>query len=128
MCQGQAAAPLDPTNPPDPQDKIDDLKFVNVQPGDADTLALKKDYAKDYHAKLKDNEKGVEGLAVYGPEASACVKFEPTGLRIALPAGYPKPRSGTGVVTDFGLRGDFEITASFDILQEPKAGSATLTW
>jgi hypothetical protein len=58
----------------------------------------------------------------YGPDATDCVKFEPDGLRITLPIGYPRPRPGTGVVTDFGVKGDFEITANIEILQEPNAG------
>ncbi len=81
-----------------------------------------KEYAKEYHAALKGKEEEVPGLLTYGPEAPECVKFEPEGLRITLPLGYPRQRSGTGVVTDFGVRGDFEITLSFEILQEPRPG------
>jgi len=32
-----------------------------------------------------------------------------------LPATYPRQRPGTGVITDFGVKGDFEITVSFEI-------------
>ena len=39
-----------------------------------------------------------------------------------MPSDYPRQRSLTGVVTDFGLKGDFEITVSFEILQQPNAG------
>jgi hypothetical protein len=78
-----------------------------------------KDYAEDYHPALQGEGKAVAGLEIYGPEAAACVKFEPSGLRFTLPAGFPRQRPGTGVVTDFGVRGDFEITARYEILDEP---------
>jgi DNA-directed RNA polymerase subunit RPC12/RpoP len=43
-------------------------------------------------------------------------------LRIALPLGFAKQRPGTGVITQFGVKGDFEITVRFEILKEPFAG------
>jgi len=81
---------------------------------------LKKEYAEDFQHALKVNAGEIPGLVIYGPDAPQCVKYEPDGLRITLPPGYPRPRPGTGVVTDFGIKGDFEITLSFDILQEPE--------
>ena len=85
---------------------------------DGKALEHKKDYAENFHAALKDVKQPV-GLEHYGPDAAECVRFDPEGLRIALPAGYPKVRPGTGVVTTFGLKGDFEITVRFEILKEP---------
>jgi RNA polymerase sigma factor (sigma-70 family) len=79
-----------------------------------------KEYAEDYHPALQGEGKVVAGLRLFGPEAEECVQFEPAGLRFALPAGYPRERPGTGVVTQFGARGDFEITARYEILQEPR--------
>ena len=91
--------------------------------------ALRDKYPEEYHPSLKDEGKPVPGLEFYGPDAEDCVQFEPEGLHISLPTTYPRQRPGTGVVTDFGVQGDFEITLSFEILQEPRvptSGNPTL--
>ena len=49
-------------------------------------------------------DESVAGLAIYGPEATECVKFTADGLHIKLPAGYPRQRPGTGV-------GEFQVLA-----------------
>src|SRR5205807_596857 len=82
----------------------------------------KKDYAENYHPSLKDSRKEIPGLLTYGPDAPDCVKFGPDGIRYTLPAGYPRQRPGTGVITDFGVKGDFEITIGFEILAGPNGG------
>jgi hypothetical protein len=82
-----------------------------------------KEYAQDFHPAIKSDGKEVADLSIYGHEASDSVKFEPTGLHITLAAGYPKQRPGTGVVTDFGVKGDFEITVSYEILSEAQPAS-----
>ena len=48
------------------------------------------------------------------------VGFDPEGLRITLPAGYQRQRPGYGLATTFGLKGNFEITAGYEILQEDR--------
>ena len=50
------------------------------------------------------------------------MKYEGNAIRIILPSGYPRTRPGTGVITDFGVKGDFEITVGFEIITEPNAG------
>jgi len=55
-----------------------------------------------------------------GLEPQQCVQFEPAGLRITLPAGHPGKRVGTGVATRFSIKGDFEITMSYEIIKEPE--------
>jgi hypothetical protein len=62
-----------------------------------------------------------EGKLVFqlrGPDAAQRVQFELDGLRIALPAGQPEGITSTGVVTRALVRGDFEITAGFEVLKE----------
>jgi hypothetical protein len=60
-----------------------------------------------------------------GPDSEQCVVFEPEGLRITLPAGYEDPlrpnkeRSDTGVSIPLIVKGDFEITVRYEILNEP---------
>jgi serine/threonine protein kinase len=90
--------------------------------GVAEVPALRTEYPEGFHPVLKGNPGEVPGLLIFGPDAADCVKFEPDGLRITLPATYPRQRPGTGVVTDFGVKGDFEITLSFEILGGPILG------
>jgi hypothetical protein len=95
------------------------LVMLGAQP---DAPPLRQDYPADFHPNLRD-AKDVPGLVPYGPDAATCVRFEADGLRIALPTGFAKQRSGTGVATDFGVRGDFEITLSFDVAREDAGGA-----
>jgi hypothetical protein len=64
------------------------------------------------------------GWELVGDDAEQMVHFEPGGLRISLPADYPEPRPATGVGTTWAVRGDFEITVSFEILREPEPADA----
>jgi RNA polymerase sigma factor (sigma-70 family) len=105
-----------------------DLKFVIAEAQPADDGPPKKEYAADFHPSLKGNQSELPGLIAFGPEASDCIRFEADGLRFTLPTNYPRQRPGTGVITDFGIKGDFEVTVSFEILPRPKAnapGAAT---
>ena len=44
------------------------------------------------------------------------IKWEPEGARITMPAGQGKIPT-TGVAANFGIKGDFQITTSYEILQ-----------
>jgi hypothetical protein len=59
-----------------------------------------------------------------GPEAMARIKADPEGLRMTLPAEQEKP-DRIGLKTAFGVRGDFTVTAAYQILKadRPKAGA-----
>jgi hypothetical protein len=77
-----------------------------------------KDYAQEYTQPFK----GVAlpaGWIFEGPFADNCVHFEPAGMRINLPLGWGDERQATGIKSGFGIKGDFEITLSFEILAEP---------
>lgn len=79
----------------------------------------------EFYQSFKDNQDS-RPYRLIGPDADRCVRFEPEGLRITLPAGFEGPRQGTGVSLDFTVRGDFEITVAFAILREPDADGAGL--
>jgi WD40 repeat protein len=82
---------------------------------------LPKTFAKEYRNSLKSNADQKTGIKILaGPDGQNCVQFDAEGLRINLPNGYPKPRPGTGVITDFGVRGNFEITVGYEILPDPE--------
>jgi hypothetical protein len=57
-----------------------------------------------------------------GPDAAQCVKFEPAGMRIALPARLPGAPSGTGVRFAQAAKGDFDMAVQFELLREPIQG------
>jgi serine/threonine protein kinase/DNA-directed RNA polymerase subunit RPC12/RpoP len=82
--------------------------------------------SQDYYESFKGQPENRDAWTFCGPDAEQCVKYEPTGLRITLPRGYSGPaglrgdRQSTGLATTFSVKGDFEITVGFDILQEPE--------
>jgi hypothetical protein len=85
-------------------------------------------YAKEYYQAFKGAPANPQDFKRFGPDCDQCVTFDPDGLRINLPRGYAGARPSTGVVTNFGIRGDFEITVGFELLNEPSgkdAGSQT---
>jgi hypothetical protein len=71
---------------------------------------LKAGFQVSFHDSGSDPWLGVEPRN----ELMALLRFTPDGLRISVPLGT-KGRN-IGVYTRFGVRGDFEITASYEIL------------
>src|SRR5262249_50134849 len=72
-----------------------------------------------------------QGLELTGPAADQGVRFEPEGLRITLPAGYAgapgwhgQERPDAGVIVPVAVKGDFQVTVSFEILREPEPEDA----
>ncbi len=61
-----------------------------------------------------------EKFALAGPNAGLRVLTEPQGLRITLPAEPSKKYDGVGVSAKFGIMGDFEVTASYEVIDAPK--------
>ncbi len=68
---------------------------------------------------LKGKAQDFEGLTLVGPDAEKCMRFEPEGVRITLPAGYSGERPATGVDVNMPIQGDFEITVNFELLLAP---------
>jgi hypothetical protein len=75
---------------------------------------------REYAPPLTEAALTNDRVELIGPEADACVKFEPTGLRIKLPKGHDGWRTDTGVRLNLEIQGDFEITAAFELLHEPE--------
>src|SRR5262249_40998925 len=69
--------------------------------------------AKDYSPSFKDTPEAGRGGELFGADAEDCVKSEPAGLRITLPAGYPPERPSIGVIRRATVKGDCEITVSY---------------
>ncbi len=81
----------------------------------------KKGLLQQIESSLKgEGEKRPEWKFV-GPNSNNVVKFEPEGLRIKLPTGTPKERPNTGLSTGVHIKGDFEISASYEILDEQES-------
>jgi hypothetical protein len=62
-------------------------------------------------------------LHLVGPHPASVVRQEPQGLRLTLPADRAS-RDPVGIAPRFRIRGDFEITAGYEILaaEEPRSG------
>ncbi len=66
------------------------------------------------------NQKSLDGnFKLYGADAANRVKSEPEGLRITLP-GKTKSPDGLGVIARIPVKGNFEITLGYEILQMDK--------
>jgi hypothetical protein len=76
---------------------------------------------QEVYRSFKDRADDSQGFELIGPEANQCVKFEQAGLRVTLPLGYPGKRFATGIAWATPIKGDFEITVGYEILQEPEA-------
>jgi len=99
------------------------LAFLGLA-GGANEEAVKKESWQEYYQSLKGEPENRKGFKLEGPDAGACVHFEPAGLRITLPLGYARERSNTGVRCRLPVKGDFEITVNYEILQEPEPAAA----
>ena len=78
---------------------------------------------QEYFQSFKGKTDNVPGWEVLNPTGEQNVRFEAAGLRITLPPGREGGRPATGLMTDFGVKGDFEITLSFEIIKEADAGT-----
>src|SRR6476646_1308178 len=83
-----------------------------------------RNYAQEYVHSFKAGAENRAAFVNLGPDAEKCVKFDAEGLRITLPAGFQGTRPSTGVVSVFGLKGDFEITLRYELLAEPEQTAA----
>jgi len=83
-------------------------------------------YLEELVWKFDGDSSHRQSLELDGPDADECVQFEPGGLRIALPTGHRDKRMGTGLAAKVPIKGDFEVTASFEMLKEPAPSDAGL--
>jgi DNA-directed RNA polymerase subunit RPC12/RpoP len=84
----------------------------------------KATYAQEYFHSFKgDQEIGPE-FHWHGLDPHSVAVFEPPGLRITLPRGFLGKRMGTGIGIDTLVKGDFEITMRYEMIQEPEPDGA----
>jgi serine/threonine protein kinase len=55
-------------------------------------------------------------FSFWGDPEGKFLKAEPEGMRITLPATYVHPFGGIGYLIEQGLQGDFEVTATVEVL------------
>lgn len=72
-------------------------------------------YSQPFHARPDDMQRYV----LVGRDGADSLTFEPGGLRIKLPPGYPEQRPSIGLALVSTVQGNFEITARFELLKEP---------
>jgi hypothetical protein len=87
-------------------------------PKQAAGQGAKKEYAVTYQEPLKGQPQKADDFMLIGPEPDRCVKYEAEGLRVTLPGG--RGWAPTGIVTGFGVSGDFDISVRYEVLQEPE--------
>ncbi|MCI0683942.1 MAG: DUF1583 domain-containing protein [Gemmataceae bacterium] len=80
--------------------------------------------AQEYVNPLKGPPEDLRKLTLIAPENREFMTLAPEGLRIRLPAGFEGERKLHGVNSGMIAQGDFEITASFEVLREPALGEA----
>ena len=78
-----------------------------------------KEYAQTYSQSFKGSDVSPEGWRYISALAEERVQFEEAGLRIKLPPGGPELGQTVGIRSAFGVKGDFEITLSFEALKDP---------
>lgn len=84
-----------------------------------------KDKALTYHEPFHGTPRVAKDFELLGFGAKECVKYEDDGLRITMPAGKSRPPIGVG--TKFGLKGDFDVSVSYEVFQEPEQADAGLS-
>lgn len=83
-----------------------------------------KHLTQEYVNPLKGPPEDLRKLTLIAPDDKAFITWEPEGLRIRLPAGFEGERKLHGVASGMVAEGDFEITASFEVVREPGPGDA----
>jgi serine/threonine protein kinase len=92
--------------------------------GGADEPAPKQETVKEFYHSFRERRDITGDFDFDGMDPQGCLTFEPEGLHVALPAGVPGRRMGTGLMTTIPVKGDFDITMSFEVLKEPKPADA----
>jgi serine/threonine protein kinase len=95
--------------------------------GGTDEPKPPSEYRDVFYQSLKGPLDRSLKLEFFGPDAEECVRFEPDGYRLRLPAGYEGMRPGNGITIPVVVRGDFEVTVNFEILKEPEPALAETT-
>jgi RNA polymerase sigma factor (sigma-70 family) len=71
--------------------------------------------AADVFQDFRGGRRPDSSLSLFGPDADEVIKPEAEGLRITPPTNG-RQTTGWGVVGDFSLSGDFEVTATYTLL------------
>ncbi len=91
------------------------------------TIQEVKEFHHDFRGKPLPAEFGL-----FQVNDDKLVQIEPEGLRIRMLRPFTSPGYGIGVRTNFGFKGDFDVTVAFELLQmdmppaSPKAGPASI--
>ena len=84
-----------------------------------------EEYPFEYYHDFRGQPKPAE-LTWFNVKKENFVKEQPEGLRITLPKTFIHEWGGVGLTTAFGLKGDFEVTYTIEVLQADKPPSGNL--
>lgn len=84
-------------------------------------VAPTKNYPQTYEQSFRDTDVKPESWNFTNRRSEQLVRFEPAGVRIDLPAGEPM---SAGIISQFRVKGDFEITLRFEMLKTPRPEDA----
>jgi serine/threonine protein kinase len=79
------------------------------------------DYPHETYLSFTEKPDSWKQLRLLTPGREQFVKGEPEGLRITLPNGMEDFQEGVQLSPDVAVKGNFEITLGFEILEEPDA-------
>ena len=80
--------------------------------------------AEGFYQDFRQQQELLPGLTLFGPDPTEVARFEKEGLRITFPPKRENP-DRVGVQLKDRIKGDFEITATYEILKgtQPTEGS-----
>jgi RNA polymerase sigma factor (sigma-70 family) len=77
-----------------------------------------KESPREFFQSFKGRAKDWQRWDRCGPDSNECVRFEPDGVHITLPRGFPGDRPYTGLSTEIEVVGDFEMSVHFEFLPD----------
>jgi serine/threonine-protein kinase len=92
-------------------------RWLLAAPGQGDAGSAGRPAPVDFYQDFRGGRRPLPPLELYGEDADAVTRPEDAGLRITLPADREAKLKPVGVaLTNYSLAGDFEITATYELL------------
>jgi hypothetical protein len=109
---------IDPKRHAWPHRRSTVLLFLIALSATAHAQEPKKEYAQEFTESFKNLSSKNQRWGWIWPDVANFVKYEADGVRFDLPAAPAKGRNPVGLGAKLAIKGDFEITLSYEILGE----------